>query len=257
MKTIRRFALVVVGLAAVALQAAAPDKLSGFSETIRVGNALYEALEEKYQKGISPRPIALETEPVPYVRSDSFVFNGRPLGVVVVSTGFIDLMRRVAKARAYDAVEPGYFDRYLALLSATDPAKGVPTLPDESNKKFADPDLLNNQRTYFAQMVSMVVAIELSHQYLGQNTKYASKTAGELPIKSVMSRSDWQKSVEAAVENSLSAGYGPESVCAFYEALERMSQKPAWTAYFLPADEKVNKLTSKLAKLEKKFFNLD
>lgn len=257
MKTLLNYALVVVTLARIAANAATPDPLSGFSETIRVGSVLYESLEPKQQAGLSPHPIALETEPTPYVRNGEFTFNGRQLKVVVVSTGFVELMRRVAKARAFDAMEPGYFQRYLGLLTTTDPAKGTPELPNGADPRFKDDDLLNNQRTYFAQMVSMVVAIEMSHHYLGHYTKYADKLAGGVPINTVMKRSDWQKSVEQGTENSLHAGYGPESVCAFYEALARMAQKPAWVSYFLPADENVDKLTTKLSKIEKKFFNFD
>ena len=246
-----------VALATLSLQAATPDKLSGFSETVRIGTMLFNALETHQQAGLSPQPVALETEPTPYVHASQFEFNGRPLQVVAVSTGFVELMHRIARARAFDGVEPGYLDRYLAVLGSADPAKGLPELSDTENPKFGHEDVLNNQRTYFSQMVSMVVAIELSHQYLGHYTKYSGQIAGKLPINSVIKKSDWQKSVEAGAENSLNAGYGPESVCAFYAALERMKQRPAWTVYFLPPDENVKKLSSKLAKIEKKFFNLD
>jgi hypothetical protein len=257
MKKLLNFALAATALASITLAAAPPDPLSGFSEAVRVGNALYESLDPKRQVGISPHPIALETEPTPYVRAGGFNFNGQQLKVVVVSTGFVELMRRVAKARAFDPVEPGYFARYLGLLSDTDPAKGIPELPNGTDERFKTEDLLNNQRTYFAQMVSMVVAVELSHHYLGHYEKYADKLTADMPINAVMKRADWQKSVELGAENSLSAGYGSESVCIFYAALEKMRQRPAWATYFLPQDENVKKLTAKLVKQEKKFFNFD
>ena len=256
MKLLSRIA-VAVALATLSLHAAAPDKLSGFSETVRIGSMLFNVLEPKQQAGLAPQPIALETEPMPYVQAGHFDFEGRPLRVVTVSTGFIELMNRVARARAFDGVEPGYLDRYLATLGTIDPAKGLPELPDAQNAKFAQAHVVNNQRTYFSQMVSMVVAIELSHQYLGHYEKYSGQLAGKSPIAAVMKKADWQKAVEAGAENSLNAGYGPESVCAFYAALERMKQRPAWAAYFLPPDENVKKLSTKLAKIEKKFFNLE
>jgi hypothetical protein len=255
MKKLVQFALAATALASIALNAASPDPFSGFSETIRVGNALYESLDPKRQAGLSPHPIALETEPTPYVRAGGFSFNGQRLKVVVVSTGFVELMRRVAQARAFDAAEPGYFERYLGLLSDTDPAKGIPELPNGTDQRFKTEDLLNNQRTYFAQMVSMVVAVELSHHYLGHYEKYADKLTSDQPINTVIKRADWQKSIEMGAENSLSAGYGSESVCVFYAALEKMRQRPAWATYFLPQDENVKKLTANLVKLEKKFFN--
>ena len=45
-------------------------------------------------------------------------------------------------------------------------------------------DLLNDQQSNFNQMVGMVLAIELSHHYLGQYKKY-SDTLAETALKSV------------------------------------------------------------------------
>jgi hypothetical protein len=255
MKLLSRIAA-AVAMATLTLHAAAPDKLSGFSETVRIGALLFNALEPSQQAGLAPQPVALETENTPYVLAGQFEYNGRPLRVVTVSTGFIELMNRVARARAFDAVQPGYLERYLSVLASTSPTEALPALPDADNPKFGHEDVVNNQRTYFAQMVSMVVAIELSHQYLGHYAKYSGQLAGKTPIAAVMKKGDWQKAVEAGAENSLNVGYGPESVSVFYGALERMKQRPAWAAYFLPPDENVKRLSTKLAKIEKSFFNL-
>ena len=45
-----------------------------------------------------------------------------------------------------------------------------------------------------------------------------------------------------------------EGIKSLYDAIEKMPKRPAWTAYFLPANVKVDKVKKSLETIEKKFF---
>ena len=249
-------ALVLLGGAAT-VQAAVADELTGFSETIRVGDQLFQALDEKKRKDVAPHPVALETELKPYVRSGEFSHDGKSLKVVYISAGFMELIRNIAHAKAIDAVEPGYFQKYVALLSGE--KTGVPALPGADAARFKAEGILGKRQDYYGQMISMVMGIELSHHYLGNYKKSAGKLGDQpgnpTPLNSLITKSEWEKAVDAGSDNALNAGYSTEGVRALYDAIEKMLARPAWTTYFLPATAKVERLTARLAKGEKKFFN--
>ena len=249
-------ALVLLGGAAT-VQAAGADELTGFSETIRVGDQLFQALDEKKRKDVAPHPVALETELKPYVRSGEFSHDGKSLKVVYISAGFMELIRNIAHAKAIDAVEPGYFQKYVTLLSGD--RAGVPALPGADDARFKAEGILGKRQDYYGQMISMVMGIELSHHYLGNYKKYAGKLGDQpgnpTPLNSLITKSEWEKAVDAGSDNALNAGYSTQGVRALYEAIVKMPTRPAWTTYFLPATAKVERLTQRLAKGEKKFFN--
>jgi hypothetical protein len=240
-----------------ASRAAAPDELTGFSETMRVADQLFQSLDEKKRKDVAPHPLALETELKPYVRSGEFTHDGQTLKLVYVSAGFLELVRNIAHAKAIEAVEPGYFQKYVALLS-TDQTS-VPALPNGDDAKFKTEAILGKRQDYYGQMIGMVMGIELSHHYLGHYKKYASKLSDQpgnpTALNSIITKSEWEKAVDAGADNALNAGYSTEGVRALYEAIEKMPTRPAWTAYFLPTTAKVERLAARLAKGEKKFFN--
>ena len=239
------------------VQAAATDELTGFSETIRVGDQLFQALDEKKRKDVAPHPVALETELKPYVRSGEFEHEGKSLKVVFISAGFMELVRNIAHAKAIDGVEPGYFQKYVTLLA--DDKAGVPPLPNADDVRFGAEPILGKRQDYYGQMISMVMGIELSHHYLGNYRKYSGKLADQpgnpTPLNSLITKSEWEKAVDAGSDNALNAGYSTQGVRALYEAIEKMPTRPAWTAYFLPPTAKVDRLSQRLAKVEKKFFN--
>ena len=258
MKILISFASALVLLAGVPLiQAGGSDDLTGFSETIRVGDQLFQALDEKKRKDIAPHPVALETELKPYVRSGEFSHDGKSLKVVYISAGFMELIRNIAHAKAIDAVEPGYFQKYVTLLSGD--KAGVPALIGADDARFKTEGILGKRQDYYGQMISMVMGIELSHHYLGNYKKYAGKLADQpgnpTPLNSLITKSEWEKAVDAGSDNALNAGYSTEGVRALYDAIEKMPTRPTWTTYFLPATAKVERLTARLAKGEKKFFN--
>ncbi len=237
-------------------RSAMSDNLTGFSETIRVGDQLFQALDEKRRKDIAPHFVALETELKPYLRSGEFTHEGKALKVVYISAGFMDLIRNIAHAKAIDAIEPGYFQAYVALLAEDKPA--VPALPKGDDERFKTEAILAQKQDFYGQMVGVVLGIELSHHYLGHYKKYSAKLSDQpgkpTPLNSLITKSEWEKSVDAGADNSLNAGYATEGVRALYEAIGKMTARPAWTTYFVPATAKVDRLALRLVKGEKKFF---
>jgi hypothetical protein len=241
----------------MSVHAAAPDNLTGLSETIRVGDQLFQALDEKKRKDVAPHFVALETEIKPYVRSGEFMHDGKSLKVVYVSAGFMDLIRNIAHAKAIDAVEPGYFQNYVSLLS--EDKVGVPALPKGDDARFKTEEVLAQTQDFYGQMVGVVMGIELSHHYLGHYKKYSAKLVDQpgnpMPLNSLITKSEWDKSVDAGTDNSLNAGYSTEGVRALYEAIGKMTTRPPWTASFVPTTAKVDRLAQRLVKGEKKFFD--
>ena len=233
-------------------------KSSGFSASLRLGQDLYGALKPKYRALINPNPISLETDVTPFVRTVEYPDEKNPLRMVFISAGFIDLINNVAHAKAIDKLQKGYFARYISSLAEESGETSLKELPDLSDKRFWTDDMMNEQLSNYNQMVGMVVAIELSHHYLGHFKKYESKLSDvkgrAVPINNFLTSSEWEESLNAGVDNALDSGFGIEGVKALYETIDKMPKRPQWTAYFLPANAKFAKIKKDLEKKEKTFF---
>jgi hypothetical protein len=193
----------------------------------------------------------------PFVKTEEYPDETKPMRLVFISVGFIDLINNIAHARAIETIEPGYFEKYIVSLSGETGKDAIKDLPGISDKKYWSDDVMNEQTSNFNQMAGMVVAIEISHHYLGHFKKYGTKIeTGDLPvpINNLLSSGEWDDSVEAGVLNALDCGYGVEGVKALYDAIDKMPTRPEWTAYFLPQNVKVEKLKKNLEKAEKKYF---
>ena len=234
-----------------------PTYDTGFSAASRIGVELYGALNKKYRPLVHVQPVALETDVAPFVKTVEYPDENQPLRLVFISIGFIDLMNNLAHAKAIDKLQPGYFEKYVLSLSHETGEMSLKDLPDISNKKFWSEDVMNEQKSDFNQMVGMVVAIELSHHYLGHFKKYADKAevnGKAIPMNNLVTTSEWEESMKAGVRNALECGYGIDGLKALYDAINKMPTRPAWAAFFLPENVKVSKLKSDLDKIEKDFF---
>lgn len=233
-------------------------KGSGFSASLKLGQDLYGALKPKYRAMINPNPISLETDVTPFVRTVEYPDEKNPLRMVFISAGFIDLINNVAHAKAIDKLQKGYFARYISSLAEETGETSLKELPELSDKRFWSDDMMNEQLSNFNQMVGMVVAIELSHHYLGHFKKYESKLADEkgrpIPINNFLTTAEWDESLNAGVDNALDGGFGIEGVKALYETIDKMPKRPQWAAYFLPPNAKFAKIKKDLEKKEKVFF---
>ena len=232
---------------------------SGFSAAFKAGSELYKSLEAKDRQFLFPQPISLETPEEPQVNPIESNDDNQSMRQVAISAGCIDLLNRVAHAKAIDKIQPGYFDKYLANLSRERTDGTLLELPNIVNKEYWSEDVINDQLSYFNQIIGMVMAINYSHHYLGHFNKYSSKmvdAAGQsVAINNFLTQDEWDKSMRAAAVNSLNCAFATEGIRAFFEAIDRMPQRPKWTLYFLPKNVDVKKVNSQLSKYEVDFFH--
>ena len=236
-----------------------PTYETGFNAATRIGTELYEALNTKVRARVHSRPVALETDVAPSVKTVEYPDDDQPLRLVFISVGFLDLMNNLSHAKAINRVQPGYFQKYLTSLANESGEFSLEDLPGLKDPRFWSDDVMNEQKSDFNQMVGMVIAIELSHHYLGHFKKYAAKLdqASEtqpIPINNLLTPAEWEAALKAGARNALECGYGVDGLKALYDAIEAMPRRPAWTAYFLPSNVKVAKVKKDLDKAEKDYF---
>ncbi len=233
--------------------------ISGFSTVRKTATELYKALDEKNRLVLHPQPVTLEMPDAPQVIPIETKEDGQPLRQVSISAGCIDLLNRVSHAKAIDKIQPGYFEQYIESLGKETKDGSLPDLPNGTEKKFWSEDVMNDQISYFNQMAGMVIGINLSHHYLKHFDKYSAKLqdgAGHpVPINSLLTQDEWDKSIRAAAVNSLNCAMATGGIQAFFEAINRMPKRPAWTLYFLPANVDVKKMNNQLTKYEVDFFH--
>jgi len=254
-------AVSVAGLLACRLAAAAAPieglrYKTSYMSVRALGLDLYRSMNPKQREAVGPEPVSLETDVAPFIKVTEYPGEGRTLRFVFVSAGFIDLINNVAHAKAIDTVEKGYFQKYIVSLAQETGEKELKPLPDLSNPAYWTDAVLNEQASNFNQMVGAVVAIKLAHHYLGHYKKYAAKLEDaqgrRAPINNLLTQGEWDDALKAGIENALGAGLGIEGIAALFEAIDRMPQRPDWTAYFLPPKANAKAIRKTLTKLERK-----
>jgi hypothetical protein len=250
---------------AAALSAAGGDTApqraypSGFSVALDRGGDLYEALPAKFGDQLASQPVALQPQDLPQITPIVSRDESKVLRQVSVSAGFIDLVNHLSHAKAIDRIQPGFFDQYLQNLARMAGDDSSIQLPMMVDPRYWKDDVLNDQASYFNQMIGMMVAINLSHHYLGHFDKYAPKMAGPgnktIPINDFLTPGEWEVSVKAGATDALNCALATEGVRALFEAMDRFPRRPAWTQAILPKDTDVKKLNKQLAKYETEFFH--
>ena len=260
MKPFAHFALAILCTSLLALaQPNNPDGLTyktGYSSMMKLGKDIYGALKPDQKEVISPQPISIETDATPFVRLLFYAEEPKPIRGVWISAGFIDLVNNVAHAKAIDAKEKGYFNRYIDLLAQETGEKTLRQLPNDSNPKYWTDDMLNEQQSNFNQIVGIVVGIKLANHYLGHYEKYKNRladAAAATPINNLLTPQEWEQAFKMGVRNSLEAGYLTEGVIPFFEAFDKMKIRPPWAAHFLPDNVKFAKMKKELEKIQRKF----
>lgn len=235
-----------------------PAYKTGYFQMIRLGRDIHRTMEPDYRKMINPEPVFLETDVTPFVRPVVYEDPNQPIRAVFVSAGFIDLVNNVAHAQAIDRLERGFFNRYIKILSSESGSKELKELPGLNNDAFWTIDVLDEQHSLYNQIVTAVIAIKLSHHYLGHYEKYKDKLEDEngksIPINNLLTSKEWDKALKAGIENALNCGLGVDGVKALYEAIDSMPTRPEWTSYFLPDNVKVSKVVKTLEKMERNYF---
>ncbi len=234
---------------------------SNFSTIKALGNDLFEALKPNFREQFSPNPIWYNDDLLPYVRPFYFENEKNPLRIVYVSQGFIRLVNNIAHAKAIDKIEPGFFNQYIQKLSQDTSGQIVPELPKISEPQYWTDDVINEQLSYFNQIVGGVAAINLAHHYLGHDDKYGDllhdSAMNPVTMATCCTQSEWDQALKLGAQNALDCGFGFDGLKAFYDCIIRMEKRPGWTLYFLPVKVRIDNLAKTkrtLDDIEKKFF---
>jgi hypothetical protein len=221
---------------------------------MKIGSALYDTLDAKYQDALEPSPVMV----LPLAAPAMAPTENNASRQVAISTGFIALLDRIAHAKAIDRIEPGYFDQYVAMLGENFGDENPPELPAIDNPRYWSSAIMNEQSGFFNQMVGLTLAINLSHHYLGSYDKYSSAMTGQFaPINDFLTAEEWESGVKAAAENALECAFATDGGKALFEAIGKMPRRPAWTAYIVPQNINIKELNAKLAQYEWQFFHGD
>lgn len=244
-------------------QSNSPDGLTykvGFSAMMRLGADLHRGLDKKYRAQINSQPLSLETDMTPTLRPGEEKYEGeaQPMRAVWISAGFVDLVNRVAHAKAIDQIEKGYFAAYIQSLAMESGEKELKPLPNDTNPKYWTEDMLNEQLSNFNSIVGVAVGIKMAHLYLGHHTKYADKLVDEkgkpLPINNFLTDKEWGDAFRLGVKTALDAGCTIEGVIPFFECFDKMKTRPAWAAYFVPARADFSKMKKEMKDIQSRFF---
>jgi hypothetical protein len=223
----------------------------------KIGNDLFDTLDEKYQKKVDPDMIRLGLVDAPVITPVPGDDENKALNQIFISVGFIDLINHIAHARAIDRIQPGYFAQYVLNLAHDKGTDAPPEPPDMVDNRYWNDEVMNDQITYFNQILSMTMAISLAHSYLGHFAKYSNQMlAGKLvPITTFLAPAEWESSLKAATLNSLNCAEGTDGLKSLFEAIDKMPQRPAWTAFIVPPSVDLKKVNKELAKYEKDYFH--
>jgi hypothetical protein len=226
---------------------------SGVSQARQLGNDLYETLDAKYQKNLYSEPVQVEPMKAPVIVPSEGGNENKPLRLVKVSDGFIDLMNHIAHAKAIDRIQPGYFQQYVVNLSHM---AGTDAPPEMVENRYWTAEVMNDQAGYFNQMIGITLALNLSHHYLGHYTKLSSKMlAGKLvPINDLLAPAEWDASLKAATLNALDCALATDGAQALFEAIDKMPTRPAWADFIVPPATDLKKLTKQLKDYETAYF---
>ncbi|HEX4122732.1 MAG TPA: hypothetical protein VH619_19120 [Verrucomicrobiae bacterium] len=239
----------------------APPRIyqGGFSVALKLGGELFESLPPRFSRQLDRQAIALQPQDTPIVTPIATTEDSRVLRQVSVSAGFIDLANHICHAKAADRVEPGFFDRYvknLARETLADPNAPIPPIVDA---RFWTDQVITEQLSYFNQMIGFVMAINLSHHYLGHYAKYSTAMMGPantlVPINDFLTPAEWHVSVREAVTDELNCALATDGPRALLEAIDEMPRRPGWTDYVIPPNIDIKKLAKELSHYEIDFFH--
>lgn len=227
------------------------------------GTDLYDYLKDSFQSHLSKSPLWIKEDDLrPYASPYLFASEKTPLRVVYISKGFVQLASCIAHAKAIDHVEPGYFASFIQLLSeqSQDPKRLLPDLPKITNPRYWKDDVINEQASYYNQIVAAVVAINLAHHYVGNYERYGTKLHDSVGNPTTMAMlctpEEWELAMKLGLENSLGCGFGVDGLKTFYDCFAEMKFRPAWVANFIPPRADLKKLRNQADAIEKRFFGL-
>ncbi|HWD19246.1 MAG TPA: hypothetical protein VHB20_08195 [Verrucomicrobiae bacterium] len=229
---------------------------NGYTITLKIGESLYESLPTRWGDQLDPRPVSVQSQERPFIDPVALTDDSKVSREVSLSVGLIDLMNHVSHAKAVDRITPGFFDSYVKTISLG--SHDHLNLPEISEPRYWSDTVKNDQMSYFNQMVSVLMAINLSHHYLGHYAKYAEKMGASetpLPINQFLTPVEWEMSVKAGAINSCSCALATAGARALFEAIDKLPQRPSWTAYIAPPFANLQALNKELDDYEFQFYH--
>jgi hypothetical protein len=228
---------------------------SGTEITVKIGNDLVATLDPRYRRMLNPEAIFMEQMAAPVMAP----IPGNRRGLmcqVSVSTGFIDLLNHIAHAKAIDRIQPGYFSQYVAHLAQEGASENPALPPNLEDARYWTAAVMQDQASFFNQMISITLALNLSHLYLDHYDKYAARrTAGnQAPINNLIDPEEWKTSVKYAALNSLDCALPTEGAEALFECIDQMPRRPAWTGYIVPEGVNIKTLNKQLSQYEHDYY---
>jgi hypothetical protein len=227
----------------------------GMEIAFKIGHDLVATLDPKFQRKLHPEAIIVEQLDAPVMAPTPANGEGF-LCQVSVSTGFIDLLNHVAHAKAIDKIQPGYFHQYVAALARQGAGANPSPPPELDNARYWTDAVMQDQVNFFNQMISMTLALNLSHLYLEHYDKYAAQTADEkpFPINDFIAPNEWQASVKYAAANSLDCALPAEGAEALFDCIDQLPRHPVWADYIVPQTVNIKKLNLLLAQYEHDYY---
>lgn len=212
---------------------------------------LHTGLDASRRTGISPDMLALVPESKAFMRLTTV--NSR--ATVQVSAGFIDLVNRIAHAKAIDTIQKGYMKGYVAALAAS-PGSDATVFPAHNDPKFWTEEVMEEQKGCFAGMVSMVLAVNMSEVYLGQYDKHKARLSQDssAAFHDLLTEKEWDEAFTAGLKHAMAVGYMIDGNVAIVVALDALPAKPAWANSFFPTTKKLSQVKKSMQKLQGKFF---
>lgn len=232
---------------------------SGFSVALDRGGDLYEALPEKFGKLLDPKPVALQPQDVPQIMPIVSNADNKVVHQVSVSAGFIDLVNHLSHAKAIERIQPGYFDQYVQNLAKAASDDSSIQFPNIADARYWKDEVINDQASFFNQMIGLMVAINLSHHYLGHYDKYAAQMVGPnnktIPINELLTPAEWEVSVKLGATDALNCALSTEGARSLFDAIDKMPRRPAWTEAIVPKSADLKNLNKELTQYEKEFYH--
>lgn len=259
---VRSLFVAILAFASPHAQCAERAYQAGVKEVEEIGIELNKSLDKKFLGMLRAQPVNIQQEPAPVLRliEETAASGQRKVGVVVVTSGFIDLLNRIAHAKAIDRVEKGYFAKYLHAWPMDTTAGNLPALPNGEDSRFWAEEVMEQQTTYFSQMMANALGIKYANYCLGQYSKYADKLvaagSGTQPLNKFLTAAEWEAALTAGAKNALSCAYGVDGIVTLFDCVDSMPKRPEWTLFFAPDGSvvKLSKLKRDLAKVEKDYF---
>jgi hypothetical protein len=149
------------------------------------------------------------------------------------------------------------FRQYVAHLSQ-EGANDHPVLPPNlDDSRYWTDAVMQDQASFFNQMISITLALNLSHLYLDHYDKYAAHMPDGKPalINNFVALDEWKASVKCATLNSLDCALATEGAEALFDCIDQMPWRPAWTGYIVPQGVNIKKLNQQLSQYEHDYYH--